>query len=84
MLKDILRQLGTQHPNHRRRFDAVRRELTKLRRGRGSDELYPVDAAWPLVKRLADLVRSIAGERPLVVVLDTFEEVQHLGPALRQ
>lgn len=83
ILDEILRQTAAQHPAGRRGLEGRRQEIAQKSFGEGVEAAF--DRSDLFYSALADLSESVSRwiPNPLVVVLDTFEEVEHTEPELR-
>jgi AAA ATPase domain/Effector-associated domain 1 len=77
VLADVIRQVGTQFPDARRYLEGTTRDLSLATRGQGVESRH--SEAWRYsLHELARAVTDVASGR-LVVILDTFEELQREG-----
>lgn len=82
ILDEILRQVGALLPGGRRELEGARQQVAQKSAGSGLESAYGDEVTYATLANLTDAVRSSSGH-PLVVVLDTFEEVEHSEPELR-
>lgn len=80
VLDDIIRQVGAQFPEVRRYVDSVGSDFANSSVGKGVESYY--DESWrDAIARLASALEQACGGR-LVVVVDTYEELQRAESAL--
>lgn len=86
LLQEAGRQLRIQHPELNGPLDAMRDYITSLQRRSRSvaalESLGGGSVEWGAVGSIArEVVGMVPGDRPVLLVIDTFEEAQTTGPS---
>lgn len=82
VIDDVARQIAAQLTFHRRRLSDLRSQAAQWSKGSGLESIGSIRSSGQSAYEVAASVRD-AGIDSLIIVLDTFEEVQRADPELR-